>query len=138
MKIVNENPPHNLRETIKSFGMDAHDNVIYTYGDAIYNPGSHNIPDYLVEHEKTHSEQQGSKPDTWWDRYLQDPYFRIEQESQAYAKQFAFICKRVNDRNKRARILHELASVLSGPVYGKVIGHTAAMKLIKEKSNVKP
>ena len=131
MKIVNENPPGNLRETIASHGMHPHHGVIYTLGDTIYNPSGADLSDHLIEHEETHCEQQGADPDAWWDRYLQDPYFRIEQETEAYARQFAYICLRVHDRNQRNKILLDLAQVLAGPVYGKVIGTMNAYKRLK-------
>lgn len=138
MKIVHDNPPGNLRETIAQFGMQPHGGVIYTYGDTIYNPGGHDLPDHLIAHEETHTEQQGADPDAWWDRYLQDPYFRIEQETAAYARQFAHICRRVRDRNQRHKILLDLAQILAGPVYGSVISPGAALRAIKTRSGVKP
>lgn len=138
MKILEENPPNNLRETIASFGMLPHNGVIYTYGDTIYNPSGIDLPDHLITHEETHCGQQGTDPDAWWDRYLQDQYFRIEQETAAYARQFAKICTRVRDRNQRNRILLDLSRILAGPVYGNVISKDAAFRAIKTQSGVKP
>ena len=170
MKIVNDNPPHGLRETIASFGMQPHSGVIYTYGDTIYNPSGIDLPDHLIAHEETHSNQQSVYPvhespehldqkelakipprerisghatlekriDAWWDRYLQDQYFRIEQETAAYARQYAYICATVRDRERRHKILLDLAKVLAGPVYGNVISTMDAYKKIKNLSKVKP
>lgn len=135
MKILNEKPP--IYDAIIQNGMQPHAGVIYTYKDTIYNPSGADIPDHLIVHEETHSRQQGDNPDNWWGRYLTDQYFRIEQESEAYARQFAFICNKVKDRNQRNRILLDLALVLSGPIYGNVISQQNAMKIIKSKSNVK-
>ena len=118
--------------------MHPHGGVIYTYGDTIYNPSGVDLPDHLIAHEETHSTQQGADPDAWWDRYLQDPYFCIEQETAAYARQYAYICATVRDRNQRNRILLDLSRILAGPVYGNVIGTTDAYKKIKSLSKVKP
>lgn len=112
--------------------------VIFTYGDTIYNPGNVNIPEYLIVHESTHTEQQGNDPDSWWARYVKDPYFRLQQEVEAYGNQFAFMCETVRDRNKRSRLLLELGHILSGPTYGNMITREGAMRMIKERSGVKP
>jgi len=131
MKIVNENPPEQLIESIVDNGMLPHEGVIYAYGDTIYNPSGADLPDHLIIHEETHCEQQGNDPRRWWDRYLTDPYFRIDQEIQAYARQFAFICQTVKDRNRQHRICMDLAITLAGPIYGNVIGQINAYKRIK-------
>lgn len=118
--------------------MHPHEGVIYTYGDVIYNPSNISIPEHLIVHESTHCEQQGNDPDAWWGRYLIDSYFRIEQETEAYARQFAFICRKVKDRNQRHRICLDLARILAGPIYGNVIGQMSAYQKIKSLSKVKP
>lgn len=138
MKIVHENPPNNLRETIAIFGMLPRNGVIYTYGDTIYNPSAIDLPDHLITHEETHCEQQGADPDSWWDRYLQDQYFRVQQETEAYARQFAHICRRVRDRNQRHKILFDLSCILAGPIYGNVINPGDAFRAIKSRSGIHP
>lgn len=135
MKILQENPP--ILEKIISAGMNPNALTIFTIGDTIYNPSGTFIPDHMLEHEKTHSKQQGADSDGWWGRYLTDQYFRISQESEAYARQYAFICRTQKDRNARTRILVDLAGFLSGPIYGSVIKHSDAMKMIKNKANIK-
>ena len=132
MKILNEKPP--IFEEIHAAGMAPTDNAIYAYGDTIYNPGGREIPDHTIAHEETHCRQQGDNPDAWWGRYLDDQYFRIDQEAEAYAVQFKFICQKIKDRNQRDKILHDMARVLSSPTYGSVIGAQAAYSLIKEKT----
>jgi hypothetical protein len=135
MKIVHDNPP--ILESILAMGMIPTPTTVYTYGDTLYNPSGQDIPDHLLHHEETHEKQQGADPDAWWDRYLQDQYFRIEQETEAYARQFAFICRTVKDRNRRHKILFDIARILAGPIYGNVIGTDAAMRAIKTRSDVK-
>ena len=139
MKILNEKPPEKILNGIFGAGMAPNlGNVIFTHGDTIYNPSGRDVPDYLIAHESIHTIQQGDDPDAWWERYLRDPYFRLQQETEGYAVQFAFICNKVKDRNQRFKILLALARSLSGPTYGSMIGHSAAMKMIKERSKVKP
>ena len=138
MKIIHENPPDKLLNAIINNGMHPHSLVIYTYGDTIYNPSGTDIPDHLLIHEETHCEQQGNDPKGWWIRYLIDQYFRIEQETEAYTRQFAYICTTVKDRNQRHRICLDLAKILAGPIYGNVIGQMNVYQKIKSLSKVKP
>lgn len=134
MQIKKEFPP--IYDSLLKAGMQPSDKTVYTYGDTIYNPGGHEIPMDLKIHEETHGEQQGNDPDKWWDRYLQDPYFRIQEETVAYGRQYAYACKHIiKDRNKQVQFLMMIADVLSGPIYGNMIGKNAAVRMIKEKSN---
>ena len=133
MQIKNEKPP--IYDKILQAGMQPSDNVIYAYGNVIYNPSGKNITPDLIVHEETHCRQQGNDPDDWWDRYLDDGIFRIQQEVEAYANQYNFICKIQKDKNKRDKILRNMAMILSGPTYGSIIGSSAAYKMIKNKAN---
>ena len=119
------------------------DVMVFTYGDTIYVPSGRKLPDYLIPHEELHMKQQkgyvyGALKDSeaWWERYLVDEFFRLEQESDAYAKQYEFICKTTKNREHRNRVLLEIAGSLASESYGSIIGQMAAYRLIKEKSNV--
>ena len=133
MQIKNEKPP--IYDKILQAGMQPSDNVIYAYGNVIYNPSGKNITPDLIVHEKTHCRQQGNDPNDWWDRYLDDGIFRIQQEVEAYANQYNFICKIQKDKNKRNKILRNMAIILSSITYGSIIGSSAAYKMIKNKAN---
>lgn len=113
--------------------------TVFTYGDTIYNPGNIDIPDDLIVHEMVHINQQNGNDDDaalWWGKYLRDPRFRLLQETEAYAKQYAFICKTTKDREKRNRVLHNIATILSGPLYGHCVGATEAMLLVKQRAGI--
>ena len=134
MKISLEKPPI-FDKASKLFGVKETDPIFYTYGDTIYSPAKKMPPDDLIVHEQTHAEQQGYTEEgakEWWATYFIDPNFRISQEAEAYGLQYRWLCGRHKDRNKRARILHELAAFLSSDMYGKAIRHTDAMKLIRD------
>lgn len=132
MQIKNERPP--IYEALYRAGLRPDlENTVFTYGDTIYNPSAREIPNHLIEHEKTHILQQGDDPDGWWNRYIQDPYFRIDQEVEAYANQYKFICHKVKDRNARHKILLQFANSLSSPRYGGIILSQDAYKMIKSK-----
>ena len=114
--------------------------VIFTHGDVIYNPNHLPLSADLIAHEKVHMKQQNYN-DTdaalWWGKYLRDPAFRIEQEAEAYGKQYDVVCGILKDRNGRAKFLTQLSMSFSGPLYNKCIGQVEAMQLIRKYSNNK-
>jgi len=136
MKVVKRKPP--IYKKIIAAGMKPTKFAYYTYGDKIYNPSGQDLPDYIIVHEEVHMKQQEEigGPEIWWDRYIRDQYFRIEQEVAAYAVQYRFFCKSVKDREKRHKFLSELAWILASPTYGSVITTAAAHDMIKKKANV--
>ena len=134
-QIKHKKPPRKIWKAVVKAGMNPNpETVIFTYGDTIYVPSGNPLPEDLIEHESLHTKQQGDDPDAWWERYIKDEDFRIDQEAKAYGKQYAYLCKQHKDRNAQARILMNLARILSGPLYGNVLKHSEAMKLIKDFS----
>lgn len=136
MYISEEKPP--IWEEARAAGLNFNpDKTVFTFGNTIYNPAGFEIPDDLFAHECVHGEQQGYTDEgarAWWARYIEDPYFRIDQEAEAYAEQYGVLCYFHKDRNARARLLHAIATTLSGPTYGNVIGLSAAKALILKKA----
>ena len=134
MEIIHSRPPKYLIQQIIAVGLKPSDTVVYTVGNKLFNPSGAFISDDIFAHEETHEVQQGANPDAWWVRYLIDPEFRVSQEAEAYGTQYAVICRYVRDREKRHKVLMELAYVLSGDIYGRVIKHVEAYALIKKLS----
>lgn len=137
MKIVNEKPP--IYDSIVRAFQVTPVNTVFTYGDTIYNPSGKPLPDHLIEHEKVHIKQQnGNDADAalWWGKFLRDPVFRLDQESEAYGVQYRYVHDQIQDRNRRAVALHTFAATLSGPLYNNCIGHTDAMALIKKRAKL--
>lgn len=132
MKIKKENPP-NYGLLSQIFKIT--ENVLFCYGDTIYNPSDCYIDEVIMKHEEVHSKQQGGDPDKWWQRYLLDSAFRFCQELEAYQVQYREYKKRFKDRNKQARILDILAQDLSSPTYGNVCTYQEAIMSIRD--NVK-
>ena len=139
MKISNEYPPvwKDLDEAfhLTEKGMKP----VITYGDVIFNPFHLNLTPDLIEHEMVHGEQQSHNPvvaKLWYQRYIADKDFRLEQETQAFAKQYQTLCKQHKDRNKRTRLLSQLAGMLSGEMYGSIVTHSEAQRLIRNQANV--
>lgn len=105
--------------------------TIFTYGDVIFNPSGCEITRELEIHEGTHMIQQGATPEVWWDRYITDPEFRLEQELAAYRNQYQAYCESDSSREGRAKYAMKLAWDLSGPGYGRIIQYAEAAKLIR-------
>ena len=129
MKIVNE-WPKNIKEIEKVFNIRGKE-VVFTYGDILYNPHNVEVHRHLLIHEQTHERQQGKDPESWWARYLKDKEFRLSQEVEAYQNQFKFIKSSIKDPYRVVLALDELAEHLSSRIYGNMIKFKEARKLIK-------
>lgn len=122
MNISPKYPP-NVEEIRKVINLDNCPRAVFTYGDVIHNPSGGHIDECVGFHEATHSLQQDKVggPKNWWNRWLTEPHFRLEQELEGYGHQFRKYCEITPDRNLRAKYLFTLASDLSSAQYGKVI-----------------
>jgi hypothetical protein len=129
MKIINQYPP-NFEIINQAFKL--HKGIVFTYGDIIYNPDNGPIDEPLMNHEKTHSQQQAEYGvEKWWDRYLADPAFRASQEIPAYQNQYKLACKLIKDKNRLFNYTSALAKDLSGEMYGKLMTFDQALEAIK-------
>lgn len=132
VKISNNLPPiHIYERAVKQFGIDFYNGIVFAYDNTI-----HSIvepEEDIVVHEMTHFEQQERMggADKWWDKYFDDPKFRLEQEIEAYQNQYKFLFKIVSNRDNLANYLWRMANNLSGQIYGNMISHREAMKLIR-------
>lgn len=134
MKIIIDKPPI-WEEANKLFKLEELNlGTVFTYGDTLYNPFGADLSDDLIAHEEQHAKQQ-QHDDTcaklWWKRYIEDPEWRLSQELEAYGAQYKCICRQQKDRNKQAKKLWELATILSGPMYGNMIQHGVAVQQIR-------
>lgn len=139
MKISQEKPPcyDAANELFKLEELNM--GTIFTYGDTLYNPSNVVLTQDLLVHEEIHSHQQENNDTVaklWWQRYVTDPAFRVEQEAAAYGAQWVYLCRQSRDRNKRAQILHTLAGQFASPMYGRTVTHTTAMRLIREHAKI--
>lgn len=130
MKTSSELPP-NYEQINAAFHVDGLP-VVFTYGDTLYNvPKGYKLPDHLIVHESVHVRQQVD-PAEWWNRYITEPEFRVEQEIEAYGAQYRYFEEHFADRNARATFLFGLAKDLASPAYGSVIGFTRAQSRIRK------
>lgn len=101
--------------------------VIFSWGDRIFNPSNASITRELFAHEAVHGERQlafnseaGAEGSVleWWDRYLGDPLFRLDEELRAHMAEYKASVKR---HGHSPRALNNMAERLSGPLYGELV-----------------
>lgn len=130
MKIKHEFPP-NYAAILAVFPMAKATTVIFTYGDTLYVPYKLGIPQPLLAHETIHSLQQGDAPEAWWDLYLRDRDFRLQQELEAHRAEY--LAYQNYGRNIRRAQLNIIAEKLASPLYKNMVKKDLAKKLIADK-----
>lgn len=123
----------NLQLLKNTFGVDEKD-LIIAYGDKIFCPEK-GLSQDLIVHELVHCERQQfneQSAERWWQKYMEDKDFRLNEEVLAYRQQYKFCEKVYKDRNARARILFALTGELAGERYGKLCARSEAFALIKK------
>jgi len=131
IEVVNAYPP-NLDIIRNAFPI--HSGVIFTYGGKIYSPDSMVISPELHAHEAIHVKQQGDDPDVWWDKYIIDVEWRLEQEIEAHRAEWKYVLRNIKNREVRAKYLSVIAARLSGKLYGNMLPYPDAVKKIKQLS----
>lgn len=131
LEVVRERPP-NFDKLVAVFPQCVEPGVIFAYGGKIYAPSETEISRELDAHERVHIERQGDDPDAWWDRYLVDKEFRLEEEVLAHRAEFKQFCRRQVDPVKRRREQIRIAKKLSSALYGNLITSEAAELAIRE------
>lgn len=131
MKVSKDLPP-NYYEILKAIPEIAEHEPIFCYGDTVYNVEGELRKD-LELHESVHSRQQGKYPDAWWYQYLNSPSFRLDQEIEAYAYQYAFISRNLKGKWLRHG-LEQMAHTLSSSMYGNLLTFNEAISKIRNKA----
>jgi hypothetical protein len=127
--IIKKEFPPNIDQIREQFPLSGTE--IFAWDGIIYSPGNGEITIPLIEHEKIHFKQQNGDPESWWEKYLVDPVFRMEQELEAHRAEYRAFCKLHKNRNRRSRYLFNIAMRLASPLYGNLLTHKDAMKKIK-------
>lgn len=126
MKIIKGVPP-NFDKLNKKFHIT--DGAVFTYGDRLFIPSGRRPSVDLIAHETVHSQRQ-QNPKKWWNKYLKDPKFRLDEELVAYRAQYQVFKKVHKDPNQRVNFLTKVAGDLSSPLYGSIISFQKAMEEI--------
>jgi len=125
--------PPNIDDIRAIFPIKNRKGIIFTYAPFIYNPDHGTIDHPLMVHEETHISQQGTDPASWWQRYLTDSEFRLQQELEAYRNQYWAMKDSYKDRNYLATRLHNICLDLSSSMYGSIINYEDARKYIMQR-----
>ena len=112
----------------EAYGVEWGGTLVVAYGDTIYH--SKPLDPSVIVHESVHLSRQES-PVQWWESYIRNKDFRFKEELLAYHAQYDFLKDTIKDRNELARHLWRLATDLSGAMYGNIVSHKDAMRLIK-------
>lgn len=119
MNVVIAQPP-NLAEIDRVFPMRG-PNVIYAWGDCIYNPGGGVITKSLFAHEGAHGDRQlklgAGGVDKWWRSYLDDAEYRYREEVIGHSAELIAQLGGQYDRNKNARLFMSTAVRLLAKFY---------------------
>lgn len=131
METVREFPP-NYSEIQAYLVPEPH--ACFTYGEKIYAPDlepTQDLQEHVIVHERVHMNQQGDDPATWWTGYLKDKDFRLTQEVEAYAAQYAYILSTKNPAKQKVAALDYMSRALSSPQYALGISQGEAASKIR-------
>lgn len=105
---------------------------LYPWGDTLYNPSGVEIPDDIMVHEEVHVTQQGDNPELWWNRYIIDKDFRLEQELEAYGTQLNWVKERYTNQAQKECLFEMAQNLIS--LYNFHMNHNKAESLIRNKA----
>lgn len=149
MRILETFPP-NWNKIKEKFPHAEAEQAVFCYGEVLHNPFKARITRDLEVHEAVHCEQQGKDPEGWWNRYIADSVFRLDQEVQAYGLQLYHIkttkVTKLDDFGREVEmyvprrvidwLLDKIAKTLSGPLYGEICtyhqAHTRIRHFLKQ------
>ena len=109
---------------------------VFAYGDTIYNPFWVEVRKDVEKHEEVHSKRQGKDPDLWWNKYLTDRDFRLEEELIACAIQYKFLKDTLGSSKLTDWALENIATSLSGELYNLGISFGEVKSKIRNRAKV--
>lgn len=131
---VNGRPP-NFERILAVLPGASEPGVIFAYAPDIYAPGCKMLPAELVAHEAAHiARQVEDGVEAWWDRYLVDTQFRLDEEVIGHRAEYVALCQFAPDREARNRKLHRVALKLCAPLYGYRLTYADAKRLLLERT----
>lgn len=130
MKIIRAFPP-NYAALCAAFPIRGRPGIIFSYGDAIYNPSGHSLSEALKVHEDVHGRRQNGNPAEWWERYIADKDFRRDEEIVAHCAEAACVLANADNRQARRAGLISIADRLSSPIYGGLMTKREALALLR-------
>jgi len=122
--------PPNWRQILLAFpSVDEKKGVYFAWDGTIFSPSGVQPPVDVIVHESIHFGQQDGDPAGWWDKYIEDRAFRLEEEVEAYRGQLWYI-REVYGRKTARKARQDIAKVLSGPLYRLPLTKAQALNLL--------
>ncbi len=130
-EVIYDFPPL-YEEISEAFSLFPGSRIIFSWGDQLYNPTRAKIVPELVAHEAVHGKRQGSGQQIvhWWEQYIEDRAFRLEEEVAAHIAEYQHVLKH-GGRNERRTALRVTAKRLSAPLYGSMITRSSAVAVLR-------
>lgn len=132
--IVSGRPP-NFLKLVAAFPAAKKSSTIFTYAPDIYVSGKPELSPALNVHEHVHLVRQQSYtggPEAWWDRYIVDRIFRLEEELVAHIAEYQHLIE-FGSRDERRKALKVVARRLSSTLYNLNISTKQAERLIQNE-----
>jgi hypothetical protein len=106
--------------------------ILYAYGDRIYNPMGVYIEPKLMAHEQEHGRRQQDDIEEWWEVYIRNERFRLQEEIVAHQAEYHYMLAQAANRYERRSALNITAKRLAAPLYGRLITVKEAKKVLKK------
>ena len=132
VKVSYHLPPPNFEAVRARFPLANRRGVYFCFGDTVYVPwpSGRELDAGNLVHEGVHSERQGADPFGWWDRYLTDREFRLEEERLAYRAELLFRGQPPCSRPLRRQWVKRISHMLASPLYDLGITVARAKELL--------
>ena len=126
-----EKPP-NYDAICEAFPRAKLRHVIFAYFPHIYMPDGGSLDIAVRCHEEVHLQRQSFLgPEAWWNKYINDPAFRLDEEIVAHIAEADKLLEREGaNRRNRKRIAAIVGLRLANPLYKYDIKVKAAEKVI--------
>lgn len=132
-KVLKAFPP-NFTTLTKAFPQikgRAGQGIIFAYGDRIYNPSGHPLGQQVLAHENEHCKRQNAMGvGSWWDAYMVNIKFRLEEEVLAHRAEWDAYQQYVTRLADQEDYLKMMIERLSGQLYGYMCTKAEAQALI--------
>ena len=133
MKIIKAFPP-NWLTLRKVFPISGRQGIIFAYGDRIYNPSGVPLEEWVLAHEGEHCKRQNAQGvGSWWDAYIANPKFRLEEEVLAHCVEWKTISDYLPP-SACERHFARMVERLSSPLYGNLVTKEEAERLISGRT----
>lgn len=128
MSILISEPPIYDR-LVEKFNVSMDNGLIIAYYPNIH--CRFEIPELKRIHESIHlARQKDMGVEFWWDLYLSNEQFRLEEELLAYGAEIKAIRELDIDRNNRRFLLNEIYTNLSSSMYGNLLTKEQAKEIL--------